>query len=284
MPTLPALLALAVAASPRPPSALDGCKAIPIEHGWQYDCADVRARLEDRPETGDAAVKYVAGMLQAAPAVVGEGAKTRIEKRRLGAGEVEVLVTEAPGKRVASFVAPISYQAGTRIVVCNGENARCARVLSGLSGVPWKSENARGTIRQDPAPLAIAGRAVKAPAGCEATTQPRGGRIVCAKTDWVGWVSMDEASARRMRTEFGAGMRKALDKPGWKTTESAVPCRLAGSTTTCVRALAESTSDALVVLWAIAPADQEFAFASCMAKGRKAGSPCSLVLEPDEAP
>lgn len=281
MSTLPALIALAVIAAPSKPSTspLEGCAATPVEHGWQYECADVRARLEDRPEDADKAAKYLAAMLQAAPAMIGDGSRTRTEKRKLGGSDVEVLVTEAAGQPVAAFLAGIQRKAGTRILACNGENRRCASVLSSLAEMPWDSANAQGSLRRDPAPLAIAGRAVQVPASCKSSPQPRGGRVVCANTSWVGWVSMDEASARRMRVDFGANMRKTLAKPGWKSTESEVPCTVAGATTSCARVLAEAGSDTLLILWAIAPAGTDFTFASCMARSAKLGSPCSLVFE-----
>jgi len=280
MPTLPALLALVLSAQQqRPPSALDGCEATPVENGWQYDCADARARLEDLPEVGDAAVKSLAARVAGARAVVGEGSRSRVEKRLLGVGQVDVVITERPGSPVANFVAGFPFAAGTRVLICSGGDRRCARVLSGLSGMPWRSANARGSIRKDPAPLALAGRVVPVPAGCQATTEPRGGRVVCAKTDWVGWVSTDEATARQMRTTFGETMRKTLDRPGWKNAEAEVPCKVARVETRCVRVLAESGDDRLVVQWAVAPAGQDFTFASCMARGAKIGSPCSLVFE-----
>ncbi len=280
MSILPAILALVLVASPKgakPP--LDGCDATPIENGWQYDCPDVRARLEDRAESGDAVVKYVAGMVQAAPAVVGKGAQTRSEKRTLRGAPTEVIVTEAPGQPAAVFLAPLGFEKGTRVLMCYGENLRCAGVLGALSIAAWRGGPAAGTLRKKPAPLAIAGRAVKAPAGCESTTQPRGGRVVCSKTDWVGWVAMEEEQARRMRTDFGGNMRKVLDQPGWTNAQSEVPCRLAGAETTCARIDAKSSSGALVVVWAVAPAGEDWVFANCMMKGSKPGSPCSLVLE-----
>jgi hypothetical protein len=94
---------------------------------------------------------------------------------------------------------------------------------------------------------------------------------------------MDEASARRMRVDFGTNMRKTLAKPGWKSSESEVRCKVAGADTTCARVLAEAGSDTLLVMWAIAPAGTDFTFASCMTRGARIGSPCSLVFESVEA-
>jgi hypothetical protein len=151
MSTLPALLALAIIAAPsKPTSPLEGCEAIQVDHGWQYECADVRARLEDRPEHGDKAGQYLAAMSQAAPAIIGDGSKTRTEKRKLGGSDVEVLVTEAVGQPVAAFLVGIPHQTGTRVLACNGENRRCASVMSSLAEMPWGSANAQGSIRKDP--------------------------------------------------------------------------------------------------------------------------------------
>src|SRR5512133_1178669 len=152
MTALAALLALTLAAAPkaRPPSAsaLEGCEATPVDFGWQYDCADLRARLDDRSETPEQAKQYVAAMASAAPAMMGPGASTRTEQPKLsGSRAVEVLVTEAPGQPVRSFIAAIPFDAGTRVVACNGESARCASALGALAGAPWRSENARGSVR-----------------------------------------------------------------------------------------------------------------------------------------
>ncbi len=276
---LSALLALVFAAPERPSASLDGCDAVPIQHGWQYECPDVRARMEDRPEAGDGVAKYVAGMVSSGPAVVGEGAKTRTEKRKVGAADAEVFVTEAPGKTVGSYVTALPYPAGTRVLLCFAAARRCSAVMAGLAALPWGSANAKGTVRKEPAPLVLAGKPVKVPAGCEATTQPRGGQVVCAKTAWVGWVLTDEGPARQMRSTFRDNIHKALDKPGWKLTDSEVPCKVASVDTTCARVLAESRSGSAVVLWAIARTGEDFTFANCMSLGARAGSPCSLVFE-----
>ncbi len=275
-----AILALALGAAPRPPSALDKCTATPTDHGFQYECADLVARVDDEPEIGDAAAKDVAGRLQGASAVMGSGAKRRTEKRLLGAGEVEIVVTEAPGRPDAMFLAPIPYKAGTRIVSCHGGTRRCAAVMSGLAGMPWGSATpARGAVLKEAGPLAIGGHPVQAPKGCQGTSEPRGGRVMCSKTDWVVWVSADEGTARQLLATNGETMRKALDKPGWKTTESQVPCRLAGAEATCTRLAGEVGGEAFVVLLAVAPVGQSYQYASCMTRGRRIGSPCTLVLE-----
>ncbi len=280
MPAFAALLALALAAPPRPPSALDRCAAIPTELGFQYECADLVARMDDSPEKGDAAAKTVAGRLRGVEALVGPGAETRTEKRLLGAGEVEVHVTEAPGKP-AVFLAPLSFEAGTRILSCHGPTKRCAAVLSGLAALPWRSGvPARGAVRKETGPLAIGGRAVPVPKGCEGVVEPRGGRIVCGKTAWVLWVAGDEGPARQLLASNLEQMRNILVRPGWTRSERELPCRLAGTETTCTELRSESGQGVLLVLMAAAPVGGAYAYASCMMQGKTAGSPCTLVLEP----
>lgn len=276
MPAFAILLALAVTSSSRPRPPLDGCDATPVEHGWRYECVDLRATIQDRP---DAAETEIAGMLQAASIAAGDGARTRREKRVLDGSEVEVLVTEAPGNPRALFIVALHPDAGTRIVTCSGEDRRCASVLGVLAEARRTGGKARGSIRKDPAPLAIGGRPVRVPNGCESAPQPGGSQVVCANTDWVGWSSSSMPAAWHMRDDFGVHMRKTLARPGWKTTESKVPCRLAGAKTTCRRLLSESGSDAVLVLWAVAPLGEEYAFASCMMRGAKVGAPCSLVFD-----
>lgn len=274
-----ALLVLALAASPKAPSPLAKCEATPLDDGWQYDCGDVVALVQDRSEVGERARKSLDAMVQAAPATVGEGAKTRSEKGELLGRDVELFITEAPGNPDAKYHAAMSYEAGTRFLLCHGGSDRCVRVIAALAAAPWRGANVPGSIRKDAPPFAIAGRAVKVPAGCERKVQPNGGGVVCAKTNWVVWVAVDEASAPRVVASNGDNMRKTLDRPGWKRKETEVPCRLAGARTTCTRLLAESGKDALVVQWALAPAGDGHVFASCMGLGTKPGSACALVFD-----
>ena len=111
------LLALALAASGLHAPPLQDCEATQLRHGWQYQCGGVKARVEDLREGDDVDVtSHLAGLAAAAPALVGEGAVTRVERRKLGREEVEVRITRSPARSV--LVAALPRPAGTRVLAC----------------------------------------------------------------------------------------------------------------------------------------------------------------------
>jgi hypothetical protein len=274
------LLALTLASAPQP---LRGCSATPVEHGWQYDCSDLRARLEDHPEQGERAARYVAGMQDAIGPVLGEGAVLHRERRKLAGAEVEVGVAQIPGAPRKAFVVGLvsaRKPPGTRVLVCIGEEPRCDPVLVHLAALPWASGNAAGSIRKDPPPLAISGRPLRVPEGCTSTTQPRGGKVECGGPYWVGWAEVDEGQAMRMMDQFGTSMGAMIQNPSVEAQRDDVPCRIAKRDATCGRLTIAASGKRAVVLWGAAPGDQGFVFANCMApRAAELQLPCALVFE-----
>ncbi len=129
------------------------------------------------------------------------------------------------------------------------------------------------------APLAIRGREVALPSGCAASPYPGGARITCAERDWVTWGRTDAAAAPEARSALGAVLRGAVLEPGWTSTESEVPCRVAGVEATCTRIAGSSTRGRVLLLWAAAPDDGGgVILASCMSPGPTLGRACALVF------
>ncbi len=136
-----------------------------------------------------------------------------------------------------------------------------------------------GPAAADPASTEIGGRAVPVPSGCEASPYPGGARITCAPRDWVAWGRTDEAAAQEARSALGAVLRGAVLEPGWNSTESEVPCRVAGVDATCTRLLGASARGRLLILWATARDARGVTLASCMAPGATVGRACALVFD-----
>lgn len=281
MPTLFAVLALVLSSPGSQPSPLAGCDATPVPHGWQYECKDVRARVEDLAESAVNVASHLEGLHAAAPAMIGDGAKTRRERRKLGEDDVEIRVTEARGRRAALMIAALPRKAGTRVLVCFVEGSPlCGAVMNWLATTPWRSGHAQGSKLREPPPLAIAGRAVQVPVDCKATNAPNGGGVTCPPAFFANWVSVDEAQGHRMVSEFGAPVRARLAQHGLKATQDEVRCLLAGAETKCARLLVEANGRRVaVLLWAAVRAGNEVVFASCQAPdGAAIRPPCSLVF------
>jgi hypothetical protein len=129
------------------------------------------------------------------------------------------------------------------------------------------------------AQLTVNGRAVEVPSGCESTPYPGGGRIACGQKDWVAWGRTDDAEAAEARTALGAVLRGPVLQPGWNSTESEVPCRVAGADATCTRVLGESRRERVLILWATSHGADGAVLASCMSPAATLGRACALVFE-----
>ncbi len=138
---------------------------------------------------------------------------------------------------------------------------------------------APGSAAPEPGSLAVNGRAVEVPSGCEPAPYPGGARISCAPQDWVAWGRTDDAEAPEARSALGAVLRGPVLQPGWNSTEAEVPCRVAGVETTCTRVLGESVHERILILWATSRDDRGVVIASCMASGATLGRACALVFE-----
>ena len=150
-------------------------------------------------------------------------------------------------------------------------------VLSALAALALAAPPS-ATATPEPAALAVNGRAVEVPSGCESTPYPGGARITCAPRDWVAWGRTDDAEAPEARSALGAVLRGPVLQPGWSSTESEVSCRVAGVETTCTRVLGESARERVLILWATSR-DGRGVIASCMAPGATLGRACALVFE-----
>ena len=129
-------------------------------------------------------------------------------------------------------------------------------------------------------PLAIAGRAVQVPPGCEATPVPNGGGVECPPTFFATWVAVDDVQGRRMVAAFGPAARESLEQHGLRPRQDDTRCLLAGTATTCGRLTIEVEGRAVaVILWASAAVGGQSLFASCQGPtGTPIGSPCSLLF------
>jgi hypothetical protein len=281
MPAVTAVAALGLCLSASTAGkALAGCAATTARHGWQYECTDLRASSDDRAEVGDAIERSVRTMLETAPTSVGRVALVRREERDLAGSAVEVFIVQPPGGSVAVLFAALPFGHGTRVLYCRGAPPRCDRVLRALAATPWRGENAPGSIRKDPPPLTIAGRAVPVPAGCRGSASlPGCGEITCAQADSARWGWTDDgAGAGDIKSVFDGAMRGAVP-PGWSSTETQVPCRLAGVDTTCTRVIEASGRERALMMWAAVPDGRGVTFADCMAPGATPGRACAIVFE-----
>ncbi len=282
MPTIAAVVALALAATrPEARSSLEGCRATPLDHGWQYDCQGLSARLEDKP--GAVGSAYLDGVEGAVVAVLGEGAQRTRERRKVGGEEVELRRAQSRDKAVTAWIGALPRPAGTRIVGCwtAGAAARCAAMLDALATTAWGSGRAAGTVLQEAPTLTLAGRKVDVPSGCEGKPQPNGaGRVECPPAFFVMWAPVnDDAQARRTMDEYGNWMAAKMNRPELHARRDAAPCRLGGVETTCSRLRIAPEGHPVAILWGTARVSGQLLFGSCMAPDRTAlPPPCSVLF------
>jgi hypothetical protein len=275
-----ALLAAALLGAAPVPSPLEGCKAVPGTHSWQYKCDGLMAAINDS-DTGHADSERIVDSLteEIAKAYGGTSGRSR-ERWSIEGRERSVVRLEFPERQAAMVVVALRRSEGTRVLMCGGkETERCRAVFDLLAAAPWRSAAAPGTKALAPAKATLAGRPVQAPEGCREEPQTNGARISCGPY-FVHWGNAPDES-------FADGMVDALERvvveaaPSQKIRRDTVPCRLASVGTTCRRVTAEfGDGDKVTCLVGWVHVGEEIVFAGCMVPGETgAARPCSLVFD-----
>jgi hypothetical protein len=277
---VPVVVARADAVSPNP---LEGCAAAPLgDDGWDYECAEAFARVEDTARQIDAE-PYLRGEKAAQAARGASEVDFTRERSRFGGRAAEVLRATYDG--VVRVTALVPFAEGTRSLRCESKRSEwCAKALDALAASPWRGAAARGTTVVEAPPLRIGDHRPKVPSGCSAKSAALGGQIVCPGGFIVGWASMtDEDALSRTLREYGDKVVTAAPWPQERRAEiepKDLPCRIAGVPAMCRLISVSEGPRRFVVIWGGAALRGTSTMAFCTSDGQAAiPSPCSIVFE-----
>jgi hypothetical protein len=288
------LFLFAATASDTPASVLEGCRAIASAGvGWQYECGDLTARVEDHvaADWAKASSEYVQGAAVALASALGNEAEKTRQWRHIGTDEAEVHCLRTRDGRLEAWITGLHRPAGVRVLICatKGRTDRsCEKVLPVLAAAPWRGGAIAGTVVKKEPVLNLNGRAVLVPAGCEAYARPGGGHLNCPPLSFADWaVATSEEHGRRVAEEWGQrvsdnarSLRLRLDAgAGVSVRRDEVRCKLAGSAAMCGRMKYDAPDFHVVSLWAVARVQDQWVFANCQGPdSTPITSPCALIF------